>query len=142
MSNSYNPQCPSYQNEVYSDNTISTVAPSIKESMMQAYLDLAEEELHNDMTKTESWNQHKIRKSRDEWGEVYSDTSESFASSDDFKNTGTTVIPTINFNLGDEVVLVVDKKGLTYRGKLAADAGECYAMLTEFLNRAKEYKLL
>ena len=75
MSNSYNPQCPSYQKEVYSDNTISTVAP------------------------------------------------------------------TINFNLGDEVVLVIDEKGLTYRGELAADAGECYAMLTEFLNSAKEYKL-
>ena len=127
--------------DVYLDDTISTVAPSIKESMMQAYLDLAEEELHNDMTKTESWKQHKIRKSRDEWGKVYSDTSESVASSDDFKITGTTVVPTINFNLGDEVVLVVDKKGLTYRGKLAADAGECYVMLTHFLNRAKEGNL-
>ncbi len=52
-----------------------------------------------------------------------------------------TVAPAINFNLGDEVVLVVDEKGLTYRGELAADAGECYAMLTEFLYRAKEYKL-
>ena len=87
MSDVYNPQCPSYQNEVYSD------------------------------------------------------TSESVASSDDFKNTGTTVVPTINFNLGDEVVLVVDKNGLTYRGKLAADAGECYVMLTHFLNRAKREKL-
>ena len=75
MSDVYNPQCPSYQNAVYSDSPISTVAP------------------------------------------------------------------TINFNLGDEVVLVIDEKGLTYRGELAADAGECYAMLTEFLNRAKEYKL-
>jgi hypothetical protein len=51
------------------------------------------------------------------------------------------VAPTINFNLGDEVALVIDEKGLTYRGELAADAGECYAMLTEFLNRAKGYKL-
>jgi hypothetical protein len=51
------------------------------------------------------------------------------------------VAPTINFNLGDEVVLVIDEKGLTYHGELAADAGECYAMLTEFLNRAKGYKL-
>ena len=117
------------------------VVPPIKDSRMQDYLDLAEEKLANDMTKTESWNQHKIRKSRDEWDKVYSDTSEFVASSDDFKITGTTVVPTISFNLGDEVVLVVDKKGLTYRGKLAADAGECYAMLTEFLNRAKEYKL-
>jgi hypothetical protein len=56
-------------------------------------------------------------------------------------NTISTVAPTINFNLGDEVVLVIDEKGLTYRGELAADAGECYAMLTEFLNSAKEYKL-
>ena len=141
MSDVYNPQCPSCQNEVYSDNITSTVAPPIKDSRMQDYLDLAEEKLANDMTKTESWNQHKIRKSRDEWGKVYSDTSESVASSDDFKITGTTVVPTINFNLGDEVVLVVDKKGLTYRGKLAADAGECYVMLTHFLNRAKEGNL-
>ena len=50
MSDVYNPQCPSYQNAVYSDSPISTVAP------------------------------------------------------------------TINFNLGDEVVLVIDEKGLTYRG--------------------------
>ena len=56
-------------------------------------------------------------------------------------NTISTVAPAINFNLGDEVVLVIDEKGLTYRGELAADAGECYAMLTEFLNRAKGYKL-
>ena len=88
MSDVYNPQCPSYQNEVYSENTTATIALS-----------------------------------------------------DDYKITGTTVVPTINFNLGDEVVLVVDKKGLTYRGKLAADAGECYVMLTHFLNRAKEGKL-
>ena len=74
--------------------------------------------------------------------DVYLDnTISTVSSSDDFKITGTTVASTINFNLGDEVVLVVDEKGLTYRGKLAADAGECYAMLTEFLNRAKEYKL-
>ena len=76
MSDVYNPQCPSYQNEVYSDNITSTVAPPIKDSRMQDYLDLAEEKLANDMTKTESWNQHKIRKSRDEWGEVYSEVSE------------------------------------------------------------------
>jgi hypothetical protein len=56
-------------------------------------------------------------------------------------NTISTVAPTINFNLGDEVALVIDEKGLTYRGELAADAGECYAMLTEFLNRAKREKL-
>ena len=56
-------------------------------------------------------------------------------------NTISTVAPTINFNLGDEVVLVIDEKGLTYHGELAADAGECYAMLTEFLNRAKREKL-
>jgi len=61
--------------------------------------------------------------------------------SDTFKITKAMVVPSINFNLGDEVVLVVDEKGLTYRGELAADAGECYAMLTEFLNSAKEYKL-
>ena len=61
--------------------------------------------------------------------------------SDDFKITKAAVAPTINFNLGDEVVLVIDEKGLTYHGELAADAGECYAMLTEFLNRAKGYKL-
>ena len=60
--------------------------------------------------------------------------------SDDFKITRAMVAPTINFNLGDEVVLVIDEKGLTYRGELAADAGECYAMLTEFLNRAKGAK--
>ena len=75
MSNSYNPQCPSYQNEGYSDSPISTVTPAI------------------------------------------------------------------NFNLGDEAVLVINEKGLAYRGELAADAGECYAMLTEFLNRAKREKL-
>ena len=50
------------------------------------------------------------------------------------------VVPSINFNIGDEVVLVIDEKGLTYRGELAADAGECYAMLTEFLNLAKGYR--
>jgi|TARA_B110000967_G_scaffold160216_1_gene166033 hypothetical protein len=61
--------------------------------------------------------------------------------SDDFKITSAMVVPSINFNIGDEVVLVIDEKGLTYRGELAADAGECYAMLTEFLNSAKEYKL-
>ena len=42
----------------------------------------------------------------------------------------------IQFNIDDEVVLEIDEKGLTYRGELAADAGECYAMLTAFLNRA------
>ena len=61
--------------------------------------------------------------------------------SDTFKITKALVVPSINFNIGDEVVLVIDEKGLTYRGELAADAGECYAMLTEFLNSAKEYKL-
>mgnify|MGYP003648463337 CR=1 FL=1 len=61
--------------------------------------------------------------------------------SDTFKITKAMVVPSINFNIGDEVVLVIDEKGLTYRGELAADAGECYAMLTEFLNSAKEYKL-
>ena len=87
MSNFYNPQCPSYQNEGYCDN------------------------------------------------------SKSVASNDIFKTTFATVTPAINFNLGDEAVLVINEKGLAYRGELAADAGECYAMLTEFLNRAKEYKL-
>ena len=43
----------------------------------------------------------------------------------------------IQFNIDDEVVIEINEKGLTYRGELAADAGECYAMLTEFLNRAK-----
>ena len=61
--------------------------------------------------------------------------------SDAFKITRAMVVPRISFNLGDEVVLVIEEKGLTYRGELAADAGECYAMLTEFLYRAKEYKL-
>ena len=61
--------------------------------------------------------------------------------SDTFKITKAMVVPSINFNIGDEVVLVIDEKGLTYRGELAADSGECYAMLTEFLNSAKEYKL-
>tara|TARA_R110000822_G_scaffold273608_1_gene396034 strand:- start:239 stop:418 length:180 start_codon:yes stop_codon:yes gene_type:complete len=43
----------------------------------------------------------------------------------------------IQFNIEDEVVIEIDEKGLTYRGELAADAGECYAMMLEFLNRAK-----
>ena len=42
----------------------------------------------------------------------------------------------IQFNIEDEVVLEINEEGLTYRGELAADAGECYAMLTAFLNRA------
>jgi len=67
-------------------------------------------------------------------------TISTVASNDIFKTTCATVAPTINFNLGDEVVLVINEKGLTYRGELAADAGECYAMLTEFLNRAKGAK--
>tara|TARA_R110002167_G_scaffold276641_1_gene482594 strand:+ start:1074 stop:1283 length:210 start_codon:yes stop_codon:yes gene_type:complete len=45
--------------------------------------------------------------------------------------------PSITFNLGDEIVLVINAEGLTYRGELAADAGQCYAMMREFLNRAK-----
>tara|TARA_R110000787_G_scaffold36603_2_gene93266 strand:+ start:1708 stop:1893 length:186 start_codon:yes stop_codon:yes gene_type:complete len=60
--------------------------------------------------------------------------------SDDFKITRASVVPSINFNLGDEAVLVINEKGLAYRGELAADAGECYAMLTEFLNLAKGYR--
>tara|TARA_R110000796_G_scaffold190356_1_gene307073 strand:- start:300 stop:491 length:192 start_codon:yes stop_codon:yes gene_type:complete len=43
----------------------------------------------------------------------------------------------IQFNIDDQVVLEINEEGLTYRGELAADAGECYAMLTAFLNRAK-----
>ena len=74
--------------------------------------------------------------------DVYlNNTISTVSPSDAFETTKATVAPTINFNLGDEVVLVVDEKGLTYRGELAADAGECYAMLTEFLNRAKREKL-
>ena len=74
--------------------------------------------------------------------DLYLDNTISTVSlSDDFKITGTTVASTINFNLGGEAVLVIDEKGLTYRGELAEDAGECYAMLTEFLNRAKREKL-
>ena len=74
--------------------------------------------------------------------DMYLDNTISTLSSIDmFKITkAPTVAATINFNLGDEVVLVIDEKGLTYRGELAADAGECYAMLTEFLNRAKGAK--
>ena len=74
--------------------------------------------------------------------DLYLDNTISTVSlSDDFKIAGTTVASTINFNLGGEAVLVIDEKGLTYRGELAEDAGECYAMLTEFLNRAKREKL-
>ena len=74
--------------------------------------------------------------------DVYLDnTISTVASNDIFNATCATVAPTINFNLGGKAVLVIDEKGLTYRGELAEDAGECYAMLTEFLNRAKGYKL-
>tara|TARA_R110000868_G_scaffold318998_1_gene579746 strand:+ start:343 stop:576 length:234 start_codon:yes stop_codon:yes gene_type:complete len=74
--------------------------------------------------------------------DVYLDnTISTVSSSDNFNTTCATVAPTINFNLGGEAVLVIDEKGLTYRGELAEDAGECYSMLTEFLNRAKREKL-
>ena len=46
---------------------IEVPTPSIDESMMQVYLDAAQEELTKDMQKTEWWKQHQIRKSRDEW---------------------------------------------------------------------------
>jgi hypothetical protein len=49
-----------------------------------------------------------------------------------------TVTSTITMHAGgNEEILRVSEEGVYYRGELAADAGECYAMLMDFLQKTK-----
>lgn len=41
------------------------------------------------------------------------------------------------FRIGDEDILRLDLKGMTYRGKVIEDAGEAYRVFMEVMNKMK-----
>lgn len=46
---------------------------------------------------------------------------------------GCTITPAAKFNFG--ITLSISNEGVTYKGKLIEDAGECYAALIEFFKQ-------